>query len=154
MRLTKTKYLNEEKFTYFNDTYVRPEAKFYHLRGINPDWLWIPDVLLEPRCTQVSIFTLLPINGKEPSVGYKAKYFFIVPSQDILKELNSNIVFKGKSQTRTAISKRAEIEPLAAKLLRFVDEIPDIDEKAFDALADLPLCDELQDEKKESASSE
>ena len=155
LRLAHSKYLNEERFAYFDEAYMRPEAKFYHLRGINSDWLWIPDVLLEPRCTQVSIFTLLPINGKEPTLGYKAKYIFIVPSQKILKQLNPNIVFKGQAQTPVAISRRAETEPLAAQLLKYIDEIPDLsEEEAFKKLSLLPLCDELQDGEKEPASSE
>gem|GEM_PF-3919818 len=147
LRLAHSKYLNEERFTYFDETYMRPEAKFYHIRGINTDWLWIPDVLLEPRCTQVSIFTLLPINRKEPTLGYKAKYIFIVPSQKILKQLNPNIVFKGLAQTRVAISRRAEIEPLAAQLLKYIDEIPELnEEETFKKLSLLPLCDDIQDE--------
>lgn len=152
-RLAKRKLI-ENRIENIKKQYIQPEIDFYVENKIRSDWLWAPDVLLEPTCTNLSLFTIVPIEGKGPSVGYKSKYLFVVPSQDIIEELNPNIIFSPNAQTRSAIKKRTETEPLAAELLLFIEEFPFLDEKEFKALADLPLCEDLQGEEKEPASTE
>jgi len=136
-RLAKRKLI-ENRIENIKKQYIQPEIDFYIKNKIRSDWLWAPDVLLEPRCTNVSLFTMIPIEGKGPSVGYKSKY--------IIKELNPNIIFEPNAQSKSAIEKRAKTEPLAADLLLFIDEFPFLNEKEFKALADLPLCDDIEGE--------
>ncbi len=144
-RLAKRKLI-KNRIENIKKQYIQPEIDFYVKNKIRSDWLWAPDVLLEPTCTNLSLFTIIPIEGKGPSVGYKSKYLFVVPSQEIIKGLNPNIIFGPNAQSKSAIEKRAKIEPLAADLLLFIDEFPFLNEQKFKALADLPLCDDIAGE--------
>ena len=111
-RFARTALMSKETYESEVKPITRSDIAFFKASGLNPHWLYLPDLFTGPICVEDRI-TRTVLGA--PKLLYVNEFDFWVPNNQVLKSINPNIKVEGDFDLRATIEAANKSFPILGK---------------------------------------